>query len=163
MTPSQRAKSNRERGVRFERRIARMLREAGYDARRRLEYDGFTHGWDIELRDPRDPEMVLPIVIQCKATANPRDLHRGLEEAMTHNPDGWMWACLHTHKRHLRIKVYIAEDFNSQIMAWPEFIQLLTTFTAPPVGDCLTLDTSTPSLTGATVSEATAEPATPSK
>ena len=93
---ARRNRANRERGVRFERKIRRLFELEGYDARRVLEYDGHRRGQDIALfKDGKE----LPIIIQCKATKNPRDLSTGLSEALEHNPDGDLFISIWSYNR----------------------------------------------------------------
>src|SRR5688572_16503168 len=93
---ARRNRANRAKGIRFERKIRRLLELEGYDARRVLEYDGHRRGQDIAIfEDGKE----LPVIIQCKATKNPRDLMVGLSEALQHNPDGRLFLSIWSYNR----------------------------------------------------------------
>lgn len=93
---ARRNRANREKGVRCERKFRRLFELEGYDARRVLEYDGHRRGQDIALfKDGKE----LPVVIQVKATKNPRDLSTGLAEALEHNPDGELFISIWNYNR----------------------------------------------------------------
>lgn len=125
-----RGKSSRDRGIRFERAVARKLRAAGFQVRRILEYDGFSHGQDLEIYEtfrlsPSHPESryVLPAILQLKATANPHDLEKGFQEA-ARNP-GELHACLHRHKRKLTILARAPDLDPPQTISWDQFLERL--------------------------------------
>jgi hypothetical protein len=119
MTPSQRGRANRQKGVRFERAIATKLRKAGFIVRRNLEYDGFHTGADLlvavcrniydgNLAFDEEPETELcwlPVAIQCKASQNKADLVKGLEQCQTSSfVSEWfggntLFVCLHSYRR----------------------------------------------------------------
>jgi hypothetical protein len=104
------SKAAREKGVRFERRIARDLRAEGLGCRRILEYDGFTHGQDLQVYEyirPPEPGLadircILPVVLQCKCTKDPSDLRRGLKESFLAGP-AKLYVCIHSCKRKMTI------------------------------------------------------------
>jgi hypothetical protein len=97
-TPSQRARNNRAKGVRFEREIAARFRDAGFPCRRVLEFDGLAPGgWDIQL------DSVPDVVIQCKNTKRAADLFNGLDEAIEHNGSERLFVSIHRSRRATRI------------------------------------------------------------
>lgn len=89
---------SRSKGLRFERKVARALRRAGIRAFRVLEYDGYSHGWDVALGTP---EQSAPCVIQCKATKTPASLSQGLADAILWNPGQSVYFSLHSINRQL--------------------------------------------------------------
>ena len=109
---SRRGAANRARGVRFERYIARKLRAAGFECRRYLEYDGIDTGVDLVIgrRHGPTPDFIgdkapaigtcytewFPVAIQCKSTANPADLTKGLHQAMDGRFSAEVWMCFHS-------------------------------------------------------------------
>lgn len=115
-TPSQRGKASRDKGVRFERKLATMFRAEGFISRRILEFDRGC-GNDLEVgillrpfsQDHPEVTYWLPVGIQAKATARASDLELGLTESQTGKPDARAWVCIHSFKREFRI-LYLAGD-----------------------------------------------------
>jgi hypothetical protein len=93
------SKYSRDKGLRFERRIARLFRANGYDCRRILEYDGFSRGCDLALYRNG---AYLPIAIQCKNTVNEGDGARGLQEALDGYPNAVYHICIQNFNRKIR-------------------------------------------------------------
>lgn len=104
---------SRSKGIGFERKVARFLRDNGFDAQRNLgEYDGRNLGIDIEafaLLKAGLPTNVsrwrIPLGIQCKNTASERDLWTGLEEARAATPASNPACCVHNHERRVRFVI----------------------------------------------------------
>lgn len=129
-TASERGRANRDRGVRFERKLARMFRDAGFTCRRVLEFDRGA-GVDLEVgvllrpfsKDHPQVTHWLPIAIQAKATARESDLRTGLTEAQTGRPDAKLWVCIHTYKRQLRILLLSPQAPVPLESSWETLIQ----------------------------------------
>lgn len=126
--------ASRAKGINFERRIAAAFRAEGLDCRRVLEYDGFSHGADLELfvtlappraECPRAVRFIVPVVIQCKCTKDPADLNRGLREALDGNPGKKLYVCIHSCRRLKTIKVAYYTDHRQveEIISWPTLLQ----------------------------------------
>jgi hypothetical protein len=128
-TASERGRANRDRGVRFERKLARLFKAEGFTARRILEFDRGA-GVDLEvgvvLRPfSKDHPLVthwLPVAIQAKATNRPSDLQTGLTEAMTGRPNAKLWVCIQTYKRQLRILTLSPDLPVPQEASWESLI-----------------------------------------
>ena len=125
---------SREKGIRFERSIARKFRAAGFECQRILEYDGFNTGCDLRIGRPlprRNPDDLvlwessnpqiewLPVALQCKAVNNPNAWKAGLEEAKKAMPDAQVWACIHSYKG--QIMVYLKKPISGPLGIY-EFI-----------------------------------------
>lgn len=118
----------RDKGVRFERTVAKRLRAEGFGCRRVLEYDGFSHGQDLQVfeyvRPPQvglpEVRLTLPVVLQCKATKDPSDLRRGLKESFRAGP-AQLYVCLHSHKRKLNILVSRTGE-DEEELTWNQLI-----------------------------------------
>ena len=129
MTPTHRGRYSRAKGVRWERKVCRLLRAAGLPCRRVLEYDGHSHGVDIVLL--KHDGSSHPIALQCKATRNPNDLSRGLAQAASGWPKAAFWACLHAYTApgSQKAVVTVLHRFNGQPQptsaTLPAFLTLL--------------------------------------
>lgn len=130
MTPSQRGKASRDKGIRFERKLATMFRAAGFTARRVLEFDRGA-GVDLEIgfilrpfsKDHPQVTYWIPVAIQAKATDRASDLTTGLTEAQTGRPSAAAWVCIHTYRRKLRILYLAADTPVPTEIEWPTLIQ----------------------------------------
>jgi hypothetical protein len=131
-TPSERGRANRDRGVRFERKLATMFRAEGFIARRVLEYDRGA-GVDLEIgviwrpftKDHPEISYWAPYAIQAKATNREADLQVGLQEAQTGRPTAKVWVCIHSFRRKLRI-LYLEEGTPvPEEITWPVLIERL--------------------------------------
>jgi hypothetical protein len=129
-TASERGRYSRDKGVRFERRLAKMFRDAGLTSRRIMEWDRGC-GNDLEVGvvlrpfTSGHPQVThwLSIGIQAKATERESDLQTGLTESQTGKPDAQAWVCIHAFKRTLRI-LYLGADCPVPTeLSWPELLK----------------------------------------
>lgn len=135
MTPSERGRANRARGVGFERRIAKKFREAGFECRR-LWQEQFDHKCcrDLEVSivlrpfTSGHPEVryVLPVALQLKCTKDPADLDRGFREVIT-EPGFKLYACIHSCNRQLRIMTGEPREgyMHMDLISWEIFLSRL--------------------------------------
>jgi len=129
-TPSERGRANRDRGVRFERKLATMFRAEGFACRRVLEFDRGA-GVDLQVgfllrpfsKDHPQVTYWIPVAIQAKATDRASDLTTGLTEAQTGQPGAHAWVCIHTYRRKLRILYLGSGDPVPTEIEWPTLIQ----------------------------------------
>jgi hypothetical protein len=130
-TASERGRANRDKGVRFERKLATMFRASGFLCRRVLEFDRGA-GVDLEVgvtlrpftKDhPKVEHWLKDVALQAKATNRESDLQTGLVEAQTGRPDARMWACIQTYQRKLRILLLSSSSPVPTEVDWTTLIQ----------------------------------------
>lgn len=97
LNPARQHRLWRDRGRRWELIMRKKFEQAGFSVERTDERDGITKGIDLLLFDvdgfpPRGP---LPVGIQCKHTAELRDVLVGLREAKFGFPSARIWICCH--------------------------------------------------------------------
>jgi len=95
----------RSKGIRYERKIANLFRDAGFHCERVLEYDGLHTGCDLLIgrigpdHDETHEEYkirILPVAIQVKNTATPvESAEAGHEQAKKGWPTAEVHACVH--------------------------------------------------------------------
>src|SRR6266850_968017 len=128
-------RQQRDKGLRFERKIARRLRDEGFAVRRIDESSGFSVGSDLGVyyvfrpfsADHPEVRFRLPVAVQCKCTVNPADLEDGLDQAVAGQPDSRAWICIHSCARKLSILWYSAGGV-PVLLTWSELIAALWTF-----------------------------------
>ena len=129
-TASERGRANRDKGVRFERKLAKMFRAEGFDCRRVLEFDRGA-GVDLEVgvvlrpfsKDHPQVTHWLPVAIQAKATNRESDLQTGLSEAQTGRPEARLWVCIQTFRRSLRILLLSGSCPVPTESSWREMVE----------------------------------------
>ena len=124
---------SRSKGIRFERDVARRIREYGLVCKRVLEYDGFSHGIDLQVYDPLDLKLIS-VGIQVKNTADLGDLYRGFLQAKAGWPDCRGWACIHRWSDPdrkpgqfavERIMVQMHTELEHSVVDWAGFLAFL--------------------------------------
>lgn len=129
---SRRGSFSRAKGVRFERKLARLFRAEGLLCRRVLEYNQGL-GRDLEVGlilrpfTPEHPQVEFwdpKIAIQAKATKDASDLRRGFDEVVSHNPHASLWVCLHSHNRKLSI-LLATPSLPLRLVSWSEMVSLI--------------------------------------
>lgn len=97
VNPSRQHRLYRDRGRRWELTMLKKFEREGFSVERTDERDGLTKGIDLLLwdTDGHPPRKYLPVAIQCKHTAELRDVLVGLREAKSGFPAAKIWICCH--------------------------------------------------------------------
>jgi hypothetical protein len=115
-------RSNRSKGLGFEKRLVQKLKDFGIQCRRNIdEVDGFDNGTDLILYSVLRPftsghpevRARWPVALQCKFTQNELDLFKGFGECRAGQPDAKLWCCVwgDSRKRNTRLRcVWVHAD-----------------------------------------------------